>query len=57
MLAAVYLFILHLFLEIISEPFRKSQQQSNYMLKPTLQQVTWSPSGDSAGKVYTDGRI
>jgi hypothetical protein len=39
MLAALHLFFLHLFLEIISEPFPKSQQQSNYILKPTRQQL------------------
>lgn len=39
MLAALHLFTLHLFVEIISEPFHKSQQQSNYILKPTLQQL------------------
>jgi hypothetical protein len=39
MLPALRSGIRHLFQEIISEPFHTNQQQSDYMLKPALQQV------------------
>jgi hypothetical protein len=51
--AASHLFNLHLFREKISDPFHESQQQSNYVLKPSLQQSFRSdPSGDTESLVF-----